>query len=160
MRFAAIALLDYNMGGRAKGFIMRKIVRSSLTFGALFSIWLVAGCATPSTIETRKQERVSAYEALSPEMRGAVDTGNVTAGMNMDDVYIAWGNPDRVVSGGSEAGQSTTWIYTGSYFEPVYYAGYRWGGHTGYYTVFYTRAQVTFVNGLVTRWQTFSAPPH
>jgi hypothetical protein len=139
---------------------MRQIVRSYLIFGVLLAVSLFAGCATPSTIESRKQERVSAYEMLSPEMRNAVDAGQVTAHMNMDDVYIAWGNPDRVVSGGSEAGQSTTWIYTGSYFQPVYYMGYRWGGHTGYYTVYYTRAQVTFVNGLVTRWQTFGPPPH
>jgi hypothetical protein len=120
---------------------------------------ILTGCSTPSTVESRKKERYDAYTKLSPDMRAMVDQGQITAGMNMDDVFIAWGKPEQVANGGSEAGQTVTWFYYGSYVGTTRYWGYR---HT-YYSYdprTYIRAQATFFNGLVKQWQTFPEPAY
>ena len=119
----------------------------------------LAGCATSSTVATRKQERVAAYEALSAEDRTAVDQGVIRAGMSMDAVYIAMGNPSQITRGGDEAGETTTWIYHGGYMRERRYWGYRRMYHE-YDPGTYVRARVTFVNGVVKRWQTFPEPPY
>ncbi|HZQ47262.1 MAG TPA: hypothetical protein VFC07_09650 [Verrucomicrobiae bacterium] len=123
----------------------------------LFAGLLLAGCATPSTVVSRKQERSAAYAALPPEMKAAVDQGQLKAGMNMDAVYIAWGPPGQVLNGGNEGGETTTWIYYGGYVEEVRYWGHR-SVHYDYDPRTYQRAQVVFVNGLVSQWQTFPPP--
>jgi hypothetical protein len=116
-----------------------------------------AGCATESSIASRKQAHSAAYEALSPEMRTAVDHGQVKVGMSMDGVQIAWGKPSQVASGGNEAGEATTWIYQGSYIQETrFWGGYRM--HEAYTPLSYVRAQVVFVNQVVKDWQTFPAP--
>lgn len=123
----------------------------------LFAGLFLVGCATPSTVSSRKQERFAAYAALPPEMKAAVDQGQLKAGMNMDAVYIAWGAPGQVTNGGNEAGQTTTWIYYGGYVQEVRYWGHR-NVHYDYYPQTYPRAQVLFVNGVVAQWQTFPEP--
>ncbi len=119
---------------------------------------VLAGCAT-STVQSRKQERYAAYEALTPEMRGLVDQGQIKVGMTTDAVYIAWGPPGRVQQGENESGRTTTWVYYGSYMQEVRYWGYR-NLHYAYYPTTYVRAQAVFVNDLVKSWQTFGAPPY
>lgn len=124
--------------------------------------WVLAGlalggCVTTGTVASRKQERVAAYEALSPEMRSAVDQGMIKTGMSMDAVYIAWGNPNQIVSGGNQAGETTTWIYQGSFLQEVRYWG-GWRMHYAYSPVTYVRAQAVFTNGVVKEWQTFPQP--
>ena len=124
--------------------------------GILLAGLVLAGCAT-STVMSRKQERYAAYEALTPEMRGLVDQGQIKVGMTMDAVYIAWGPAGRVLQGENEAGKTTTWVYYGSYVQEVRYWGYR-NLHYDYYPTSYVRAQVVFVDGVVKSWQTYGAP--
>jgi hypothetical protein len=126
---------------------------------ALLGGGLLVGCATSTTVQTRKQERFAAYQALPPDLQAAVNDGRVKAGMNMDAVYIAWGNPSQVVSGGNQSGESTTWLYEAGYLQEVRY----WGGYRPHYAsapMTYTRAQVVFVNGKVVQWQIFPAPEY
>jgi hypothetical protein len=118
---------------------------------------LAAGCATDNTIAARRQSHSAAYEALSPEMRAAVDAGQVKVGMSMDGVMIAWGKPTQGVSGGNAAGETTTWIYQGSYIQETRFWGYS-RMHEAYTPITYVRAQVVFVNNVVKDWQTFPAP--
>jgi hypothetical protein len=118
---------------------------------------LLAGCATPSTVASRKQERYAAYGALSPELRALVDQGQLKVGMNPDAVYIAWGPPGQVMQGENEAGKTTTWLYYGGYVQEVRYWGYS-RVHYDYNPGTYVRAQVVFVNGLIKQWQTFAEP--
>ena len=47
----------------------------------LLGLLLLAGCAT-STVESRKQERSSAYAALSSEDKAMVDSGQIRVGMS------------------------------------------------------------------------------
>jgi hypothetical protein len=125
---------------------------------------LLAGCTTGS-IESRRGERASAYQALSPEMRALVDQGKIKVGMPMDAVYISWGKPDQVMSGESEKGETTTWFYTGTTWEEYRFWNYR-RFHRGRdtYTVpymdtdyiarDYVRAEIVFENGVVKSWKT------
>jgi hypothetical protein len=128
----------------------------------------LVGCAT-STIQTRKQERVAAYGALSPEFRSAVDKGEIRTGMNMDAVYIAWGKPSQVFAGESSAGPTTTWLYFGTQMaEYRYWAYYRnlYGPYYygapllayDFYPRSYVRAEVQFENGLVKSWRSLQPP--
>ncbi|MDB6111599.1 MAG: hypothetical protein JWR69_3349 [Pedosphaera sp.] len=129
------------------------IVKSLL---GLLVIVLFAGCATP-TVESRKQERYAAYQALSPELKAAVDHGSIKAGMSMDAVYIAWGQPAQVLQGGNAGGESTTWLYEGGYLEETRYWGYR-RVHYDYNPRSYVRAEIVFVNGVVKEWHTLPQP--
>lgn len=133
-------------------------VRKFLGLAILAAIVLqLTGCASMPSLSKRKQERYAAYEALPPDQKALVDTGRVKAGMNTDAVYIAWGNPSQIVSGGNAAGETTTWFYQGGYVdEQRYWGAYRL--HYYYTPRTYIRAQVVFANGVVREWQTFPEP--
>ena len=118
-----------------------------------------AGCASVGTVATRKQERYAAYQALPPDLKAAVDMGQVKAGMSMDAVYIAWGPPTQIIAGGNAAGETITWVYQSSYLQESRVWGRR-GIYYSYAPGGYVRAQVSFVNGLVRDWQTFAEPAY
>lgn len=139
---------------------------------------LITGCATPSTVETRKQERAAAYAELSPEMRALVDQGQIKVGMPEDAVYIAWGAPSQVERSASATGATTTWIYSGTGYQEHRYWRYPYYGHYGgryghygyihplptldyeYVPYRYTAAEVVFDNGLVKSWRHVTPPPY
>lgn len=127
-----------------------------LFIGVLAAL-VLAGCATTNTVESRKQERYAAYQALPPDQRAAVDQGRVTAGMNNDAVYIAWGKPTQVVSGGGPGGESVTWLYQHNFLQETQFLGARRVFYA-YSPSSYVAAQVVFVNGVVNTWQTFPSP--
>lgn len=129
-----------------------------LMVAALFS-----GCAT-STVETRRQEKYSAYTALDPETRALVDQGRIKTGMSMDAVYIAWGAPGETVSGESDQGPVTIWRYFGTEMVEHRYWNYRtyvYRHHVisepfldfDYYPRNYESAEVTFANAVVKSWR-------
>jgi hypothetical protein len=135
----------------------------------IFLAGLLAGCAT-STIESRKRERVLAYDSLPPQTRSLVDRGAVAVGMTMDAVYIAWGQPSQILNGQSDQGSLTTWLYHGTQWEEHRYWNYRTvriGRHYytepmldyDYYPRDYVRGEVVFENGLVKSWRTLAQPP-
>ena len=131
-----------------------------------------AGCRTTS-IESRRQEKSSAYASLTPEHRALVDQGQIAIGMPMDAVFIAWGKPTQVFTGQSAQGTITRWIYTGTTWQEIRYWNYHHDGpYRGYYGVYgtpyldydyiprsYTAAEVVFENGLVQSWQNITQPP-
>jgi hypothetical protein len=85
---------------------------------------LGAGCASPSTVTTRKQERAAAYAALSAEHQALVDAGRVAVGMGEDAVYMAWGKPAQVLQSGDATGLRTTWLYHGNTTDTYQYWHY------------------------------------
>ncbi len=122
----------------------------------LLAINLLAGCAT-STIQSRKQQRFPAYQALSPDLQALVDRGQIKTGMTPDAVFIAWGKADQVNEGENETGHTTTWTWYGTYLQGME----TWGWHRMYYSSYpvnYIRATVQFANGTVKQWQTYPAP--
>ena len=137
---------------------MKRLIAMKCCLMFLPVIFLLAGgCASTDAVASRKQERYAAYAALPPDMKTAVDQGRVKPGMNMDAVYIAWGKPSQVVAGGSQAGETTTWIYEGGYVDEERFWGRR-QVHYDYTPRTYVRGQVVFVNGVVSSWQTFPEP--
>jgi hypothetical protein len=129
---------------------------------SLLLVTLVAGCATPSTVQSRIQERTAAYQAFSPAVRQMVDAGRIEAGMNEDAVYIAWGKPDEVLHSGDQRGEFTTWVYRSAFLEETrYWAGRRYPhlAHD-YEPRSYVRAEIVFFNGNVQSWRTLPQPAY
>jgi len=139
-------------------------------------IWLLilvgslslTGCAT-STIRGRKRERAAAYQALSSEQRIAVDHGEITIGMPMDAVYIAWGEPSQIVPGDPSEGVTVTWLYHGTYPEEhSFWSDYDRWHDSGYYTAphatrdshprSWVRAEVGFAVGVAKEWHRLPRP--
>ncbi len=78
-----------------------------------FGLWLllgflVAGCSTPSK---RARVHAEAFHRLSPSDQALVLHGHVRPGLSQDDVYIAWGEPDRKTAGGVGKDAAETWVY-------------------------------------------------
>jgi hypothetical protein len=129
---------------------------------------LAAGCAT-SNVQTRKQERLSAYTALSPEHREFVDQGKIKVGMSPDAIYIAWGAPSEVLENETAQGHTTIWIYHGQSVEETRYWTFREVPSNGtvflerqlesdYFPRQYIRAEIIFQNGVVAQWRTLPRP--
>ena len=126
---------------------------------SLLLLWvlLLGGCATSSTVQSRKQERSAAYSSLPTEMKALVDEGQIKVGMPMDAVYIAWGRPVDVVQSETEAGAATLWLYHGAWMDETRYWTHRRLEHE-YLGRTYVRAEVVFVDGLVKSWRTLPQP--
>lgn len=141
-----------------------KLFGTALIIGSL----LIA-CAT-STIESRRQERLTAYTALAPEVKALVDQGQIKVGMSPDAVYIAWGPASEILENETEKGHTTVWIYHGQWMQESRYWTYREISRDGtiflerylesdYFPRSYVRAEIYFVKGAVVRWQTLPRPP-
>ncbi|MBI1177143.1 hypothetical protein GC207_06850 [bacterium] len=129
-----------------------------------------AGCATKPTVESRRQERPAAYQALSPDQKKLVDDGQIKVGMNEDAVYIAWGKPAQVLQSEDTSGHVTTWLYQGTTTDE--YVGWRYvelAGPNGprfarrldrdFNTRDYVSAELVFRDGKLQSWRTLAKPP-
>ena len=135
---------------------MKRVIQPLRCIGLFLALALLSGCAS-STVQSRKQQRYSAYQALSPDFQTLVDQGRIKIGMPPDAVFIAWGQPDQISEGENETGHTTTWAWYGSYLQDMQ----TWGWRRMYYStsaVSYIRATVLFANGTVKQWQTYPAP--
>lgn len=136
----------------------------------LFLLLLVIGCATPSTVESRRAEKQAAYEALPQEQKATVDAGQIRIGMTRDAVYIAWGKPSEVLESEDATGHYTTWRYYGSSLQETRYWTYREvnAGRHGVYLERYlasdytprdfVRSEIVFKGGQVLSWRTLPQP--
>jgi hypothetical protein len=133
--------------------------------------WLVialicaTGCATKSTVQTRKKERPAAYAALPAELKHLVDQGQIQMGLDVDSVYIAWGRPAEVLPAGESNGELVTWHYPASTSDNSVFWRYhevpRPGG--GFYLVRHldeetalqehVAAELEFREGALQRWR-------
>jgi hypothetical protein len=134
-----------------------KHASSAALLAIVFAGALLAGCATHSTIQSRKQERPGVFESLSPEFQSLVDHGQIRRGMDTNAVYIAWGQPGQITAAETDAGESTTWSYYGFYVQQANTWGWR-HMYTSSYPINYISAQATFTNGIVKQWQTYPPP--
>jgi hypothetical protein len=144
------------------------LVRAPLLIVLLF----LAGCATKSTIETRKLERLSAYETLPADQKAMVDAGQIRIGMSSDAVYIAWGKPSEILeSEDPQQGHLVYWRYYGSWLEENRYWAYREvnrGPRGGIYVERYltsdysprdyVRSEIVLKDGKVISWRTLPRP--
>lgn len=132
-------------------------------------VLLLTACTTPSTVESRKKERATAYAALGRDEQGAADQGQLRAGMNTDAAYVAWGKPTKMFSEGTA---TTTWLYQDSELKEhksmtVRATQQGFSGVTTFteetsvlYPHLVVRAKIVFTNGLVKEWQRFDRPTY
>ena len=144
------------------------IVRAPL----FFLLLLLVGCATKSTVEMRRQERLSAYDALPADQKATVDAGQIRVGMSADAVYIAWGKPSEILeSEDPQQGHLTFWRYYGSTLQETRYWAYREAGHgrrggvyleryltSDYSPRDYVRSEIVLKDGKVISWRTLPKP--
>lgn len=142
-------------------------------FLIILFVALLVGCGTPSTIETRRTEKLGVYGTLSPEEKAFVDQGQIKMGMTADAVYIAWGKPAQVLeSEDPQRGRITTWQFHGSWMQENRYWAYRETSRGGadlylerylvsdYQPRDYVRAEITFKDGRVLAWRTLPQPAY
>ena len=142
----------------------RKKIRASLyrllQIGGILSLSsLLIGCATTSTLQKRINERPAAYRSLSPEFKALVNQGQIKAGMPADAVYLAWGAPSEILRSGDARGETTRWLYYGTYLQEFrYWTGSRGRGFPSaqlehdYIPRDYVSAEVILSNGVVKSW--------
>jgi hypothetical protein len=143
-------------------------VRASL----FITVLLFVGCATKSTIDSRKVERSSAYESLPADQKAMVDAGQIRIGMSADAVYIAWGKPSEILeSEDPQQGHLVFWHYYGSWLQENRYWAYREvnrGARGGVYFERYltsdysprdyVRSEIVLKDGKVISWRTLPRP--
>ncbi len=123
------------------------------SFFLLVGLAILAGC---SIIESRKEHRLAAYEALPASLQALVDRGKVGLGMDTNAVYIAWGPPSVVAEIPGPPSQ-TVWVYRGSRpiqvpawtFLPTDRGYWSLEYTPAHYTAAFTKAEVIFQNGRV-----------
>lgn len=101
---------------------MKKLLTS------LFPLLVLASCV-PSTPQARIQQSPQKFEALGEKHRSLVQRGEITRGMPMDAVYLAWGAPSATFQGSKDGRTSERWDYASS--RPVTVTGF-YGGYYGY----------------------------
>jgi hypothetical protein len=135
------------------------------------AVLLLAGCATQSTIESRRLERQEVYASLTPEQKALVDQGQIKIGMPADAVFIAWGPPSETLeSEDPNNGRITTWRYFGSWLQETRYWAYRETNRgdsdmalerylmSDYNPRDYVRAELYIKDGKVLSWRTLPRP--
>lgn len=140
---------------------LKKWPASAMVLGFVTCL-LLAGCATPSTVQSRIQERNAAYDSFSPDIKELVADGRIKAGMDQNAVYIAWGKPDQVLQSGDQRGEFTTWVYRGAFLEETrYWVGRRYPHlEHDYEPRSYVRAEIVFSDGKVQSWRTLPQPAY
>jgi hypothetical protein len=93
-------------------------VRVMAGIQASLLLLLLVGYATPDWRDSGQQARdrqdiVAAHSEWSPEIRGAVASGVICAGMSPEMVRAAWGHPIRISSDGSALNPRDIWYYAG-----------------------------------------------
>jgi hypothetical protein len=84
---------------------------------------LCSGC---STINSRIEEKSSAFAALDPAIQNNLRLGRVAVGYSTDLVYIALGTPNERLTKTTKIGTTETWIYNS------YRQEYLGTAHSGY----------------------------
>ncbi len=150
------------------------LTRTLSIFVASVAVCL-SSCKTGPELRIEKNPQL--YGKLSSKDKDRVQKGVVREGMTQEAVFLAWGRPDRVMSGGRNGRSSEKWAYFdtqpvstvsvgfgGGFAHPFYsnfgvhprygYAlGPGWGYGSGIDFVQQISKQVEFSNGRVTAWE-------
>lgn len=95
---------------------------------AVTPLLMLASCV-PSTPQARIQQSPGKFEALGEKHRALVERGEITRGMTMDAVYLAWGSPSATFQGSKNGRTTERWDYASS--RPVTVTTFH-GGYYGY----------------------------
>jgi hypothetical protein len=98
------------------------------------SLGLSFASCVPSTPQTRIQQSPQKFAALDATQRSLVQQGQISRGMSLDAVYLAWGHPSRSFQGSRNGKLTERWDYAGTRPVPVtnFYGSYGYGGYGPY----------------------------
>src|SRR6266571_6578415 len=102
----------------------RSILSGVLTFGVAVSALLIASC---ETTENRISKHPEIYQGLSASDQALVSRGQIRPGMSPNAVWLAWGSPERKITGNMRGHPTETWIYVNYETAPYPYYGRQWG---------------------------------
>jgi hypothetical protein len=109
-----------------------KTLKSLLGAAALGAL-LLTGC---STVDSRIQDNPGLFAGLPPAQQALVKQGKAGVGMDMATVRLALGDPDRVTTRTTAAGETQVWHYATYEGDDgmILYSGYyhRWWGLNGW----------------------------
>ena len=140
--------LDLTIGKCAGGVVPAHVMAG---FQVAMLLLLLVGCVTPdwrdhNQLERGRQDLVAAHLEWPSEIRGAVASGVICAGMTPDMVRAAWGRPTRISSDGSALHPRDIWHYTGRQHNADMMGGQ--GSHAQPLAEW----TVAFTNGWVVGW--------
>ena len=142
----------------------------------LFTALFLASCAT-NPAEHRVKKFPERFAGLSDREKELVLRGEVAEGMSQDAVFLAWGQPGRVMAGSRDGRGSERWAYFhtapvntysvgyGGFAPHPFYSAYGvhpafgygygpgWGFGTGVDYVPSLDRTVEFANGKVVAWE-------
>ncbi len=97
---------------------------------ALCAGLLLPGCETLNPAQRRIKKNPELFSRLSEKDKSLVEQGRVQEGMSRDAVFLAWGRPDRVMSGSRSGKNREKWAYFHS--APVQTTTIGFGGYAGH----------------------------
>jgi len=97
----------------------RPILAAALASGIALSALIVTSC---ETTESRISKHPEIYQNLSGNDRALVSRGQIRPGMSQNTVWLAWGSPDRKITGNMRGHATETWIYVR--YETYWYGPY------------------------------------
>ena len=100
--------------------VKRSIVLTALTFSAAVSALITTSC---ETTENRISKNPQIYQGLSGNDQAMVSRGQIRSGMSQNAVWLAWGSPERKITGNMRGHETQTWIYITYETAPYPYWG-------------------------------------
>jgi len=98
----------------------RRILSRALVIGAATSALFVTSC---ETTENRISKHPEIYQRLSANDQTMVSRGQIRPGMSQNAVWLAWGSPERKITGNMRGRPTETWIYITYQTAPYPYGG-------------------------------------
>jgi hypothetical protein len=102
-----------------------EFIQKSMGRGVLAAAVIVLSACAAATPASRVAQAPQLFEPLPAAQKEAVLQGRVEEGMSPDAVYLACGQPDRVMRGSENGKPYELWRYT--QLIPVYHAGVSMG---------------------------------
>ena len=99
----------------------RRFFLRASTLAVATGTLILTSCSTP---QTRISEHPDLYQSLSHRDQALVSQGQIRIGMSRTAVWLAWGSPDRKITGNMGGNPIETWVYT-------YYATYAYYPYCG-----------------------------
>lgn len=106
----------------------RSILSGALTFGVALSALITTSC---ETTENRISKNPEIYQRLSANDQAVVSRGQIRPGMSQNAVWLAWGSPERKITGNMRGHATETWIYITYETAPYPLLGTLWAVGVG-----------------------------
>ena len=122
-------VIDSIYAARMIAGMKRQILSGTLVIGVAGSALFFTSC---ETTESRISKHPETYQRLSTRDQALVSQGQIRPGMSQNAVWLAWGSPDRKITGNMRGHATETWIYITYETAPYPYWGPFWNWGYGF----------------------------